>query len=150
MRQLALVLLAAGAVAACQKAKSESAAQPNPADTVAVAEAEFSPAVFDTVKWASDSLRLARGADVFKWGCAECHGPQGRGDGGKVTEQGDTLRPPDFHAPNWRLAGDTTEVERKVFTGNVRGMPHWGLRRMELRDIDAVAAYVLTVLHSSK
>ncbi len=149
MRQLALVLLAAGAVAACQKAKSEGA-QPNAADTVAVAEAAFNPAVFDTVKWASDSLRLARGADVFKWGCAECHGPQGHGDGGKVTAKGDTLHPPDFHLAAWHLAADTDAVRRKVYTGNTRGMPHWGLRRMEPRDIDAVAAYVLTVLHSSK
>ncbi len=149
MPRLALLLLAAAAVAACQKARSDNA-QPNAADTVAVAEAEYNPAVFDTVKWVSDSLRLARGADVFKWGCAECHGPQGRGDGGKVTEQGDTLKPPDFQQVAWRLAGDTEAVRRKVYTGNTRGMPHWGLRRMEPRDIDAVAAYVLTVRHSSK
>ena len=148
MRRLALGLLAF-ALVACQKAKSEDA-QPNAADTVAVAEATFNPAVFDTVKWASDSLRLARGADVFKWGCAECHGPQGYGDGGKVTESGDTLRPPNFHDASWRLAGDTDAVRRKVYAGNTRGMPHWGLRRMEPRDIDAVAAYVLTVLHPSK
>lgn len=149
MRRLALLLMATAAVAACQQGQSDNA-QPNAADTVAVAEAEYNPAVFDTVKWASDSVRLARGADVFKWGCAECHGPQGRGDGGKVTEQGDTLRPPDFQQTAWRLAGDTDAVRRKVYTGNTRGMPHWGLRRMEPRDIDAVAAYVLTVLHGSK
>ncbi|HEX9106519.1 MAG TPA: c-type cytochrome, partial [Longimicrobiales bacterium] len=86
-------------------------------------------------------------ADVFKWACSECHGPQGHGDGGKVTPRGDTLRPPDFHRGDWHLAGDTAAVEKKVFTGNVQGMPHWGLRRMEYRDVDAVSHYILTVLH---
>ncbi len=149
MRRLALILLATSAAVACQKAKS-APAQPNAADTVAAAAAEFNPVMFDTVKWASDSVRLARGADVFKWGCAECHGAQGHGDGGKVTEQGDTLRPPDFHQASWHLAGDSVAVWRKVYMGNTKGMPHWGLRRMEPRDINAVAAYVLTALHSSK
>ncbi len=142
------ILLLAGT--ACRPAQSGEHAQPTSTDTVALAQAEFDPAAFDTVKWASDSLRLARGADVFKWACSECHGPQGHGDGGKVSPQGDTLRPPDFHARDWRLASDTTEVERKVFTGNVRGMPHWGLRRMEFRDVDAVAHYILTSLHPAK
>ncbi len=152
MRRIGLIALSALSLSACGKAAAtaKSAGEPSAADTLAVAQARFDPAAFDTVRWASDSLRLARGADVFKWACSECHGPQGHGDGGKVTPQGDTLRPPDFHAADWRLAGDTTEVERKVFTGNVRGMPHWGLRRMEYRDVDAVAHYVLTVLHPAK
>ena len=151
MRRIApivpILLLAA---TACKPAQSQKGSPPSATDTVAEAQAEFDPAAFDTVRWASDSLRLARGADVFKWACSECHGPQGHGDGGKVTPQGDTLRPPNFAAPDWRLARDTTEVERKVFTGNIRGMPHWGLRRMEFRDVDAVAHYVLTVLHPAK
>ncbi len=143
MRRLGLLALAL-ALGACQNAKS---GEPSSADTVAVAQAQFAPAAFDTVHGASDSVRLARGADVFKWGCAECHGPTGHGDGGKVMPNGDTLRPPNFHDAAWRLAGDTEGVRKKVYSGNVRGMPHWGLRHMEVRDIDAVTAYVLTVLH---
>ena len=145
MRRIGLLLLIAAATA-CQKTNSGSAAAPTVADTVAVALTKFDPAMFDTVHWASDSVRLARGADVFKWACAECHGPRGYGDGGKVTAKGDTLRPPNFHA-GWRLAGDPMGVRRKVYTGNVQGMPHWGLRHIEPRDIDAVSAYILTVLH---
>ncbi len=149
MRRFGLIVLSAATIAGCGKAgpASKAAGEPSAADTEAVAQARFDPAAFDTLRWASDSLRLARGADVFKWACAECHGPTGHGDGGKVTPRGDTLRPPDFHDAAWRLAGDTEAVRRKVFAGNVRGMPHWGLRKMEARDIDAVAAYVLTVLH---
>ncbi len=145
MRRLGILVLTCAA-AAGQQSKGQAGPPPNAADTVEVAAAEFAPAAFDTVKWASDSVRLARGADVFKWGCAECHGPSGHGDGGKVVN-GDTLRPPNFHEAAWHLADDTQAVRKKVYSGNVRGMPHWGLRRMELRDIDAVSAYVLTVLH---
>ncbi len=146
MRRLGTLILIGCAASACQKANPQAAASLNAADTVQVAAAEFTPAAFDTVKWASDSVRLARGADVFKWGCSECHGATGHGDGGKVIN-GDTLRPPNFHDVAWHLAGDTQAVRKKVYSGNVRGMPHWGLRRMELRDIDAVSAYVLQVLH---
>lgn len=149
MRRIGLIVLSVAALAGCGRARGNPNArgEPSAADTEAVAQARFDPAAFDTVRWASDSVRLARGADVFKWACAECHGPQGHGDGGKVTPRGDTLRPPNFHDAAWHLAGDTDAVRQKVFAGNVRGMPHWGLRRMEPRDIDAVAAYVLTVLH---
>jgi len=146
MRRLGSLVVICAAAAACQKSGAQAGPPPNAADTVAVATAEFAPAAFDTVKWASDSLRLARGADVFKWGCAECHGPSGHGDGGKVIN-GVPLRPPNFHDAAWHLAGDTEAVRKKVYSGNVQGMPHWGLRRMELRDVDAVSAYVLTVLH---
>lgn len=145
-----IFLLAVVATAACQQAKSQAAAPPSATDTVTVAQAQFSDASFDTVKWASDSVRVARGADVFKWACAECHGPEGYGNGGKVTPKGDTLRPPNFHDAAWRLAGDTEAVRKKVYSGNVLGMPHWGLRRMEPRDIDAVSHYILTVLHPAK
>lgn len=145
MRRLLVLLLAAG-LGGCQKDRAQSGNALTAADTVAAVKAGFTEAAFDTIHWPSDSLRLARGADVFKWGCAECHGPQGYGNGGKVLN-GDTLRPPNFHDPKWRLAGDTDAVRRMVYSGNVRGMPHWGLRRMDPRDIDAVAAYVLQVLH---
>lgn len=148
MRRIAPLVLVV-AIIACKPAQSKDAAAPTATDTVDAALAQFNPSAFDTVRWASDSLRLARGADVFKWACSECHGPQGHGDGGKVVN-GDTLRPPDFHDAGWRLAGNRTEVRRKVYTGNVRGMPHWGLRHMELRDVDAVSDYVLTVLHTQK
>jgi mono/diheme cytochrome c family protein len=148
MRRIALLVVIAAS--ACQQSKSGTAAAPTVADTVAVAATRYNPAMFDTVHWASDSVRLARGADVFKWACAECHGPQGYGDGKKVTPKGDTLRPPNFHDAAWRLAGDREAVRRKIYTGNVQGMPHWGLRHIEPRDIDAVSSYILTVLHPAQ
>jgi mono/diheme cytochrome c family protein len=145
-----LVLAVVAAIAGCRSRDAAPAAEPSSADTVAVAQAAFDPAVFDTIHWPDEAARLARGGDVFRWGCAECHGPQGHGDGAHVTERGDTLRPPDFADPSWRLAADTETVRRRIFTGNMQGMPHWGLRRMEARDIDAVTDYVLTVLHNRR
>lgn len=118
--------------------------QEEPADqlnTTAAAEQEYNPAAYDTVTWASDSAAIARGRDIFKWVCAECHGVTGHGDGGRVID-GDTIRPPDFHQEDWQFADDPQALHRKVYVGNTLGMPHWGLRQMRPRDIVAVERYI--------
>ena len=139
------VMLAVAAVAvlgACdtrdEAAEDAGASQ---AEETAHAVQEYDPAAYDTVVWASDSAAIARGADIFKWACAECHGEEGRGDGGRVVD-GDTLRPPSFHRENWAYAHDPDALHRKVFVGNMLGMPHWGLRQMRPRDIVAVERYI--------
>lgn len=106
-----------------------------------VAAEEYDPAAYDTVSWASDSAAVARGRDIFKWACAECHGEEGRGDGGRVID-GDTIRPPSFHQEGWEYANDPDDLHRKVFVGNTLGMPHWGLRQMRPRDIVAVERFI--------
>lgn len=111
------------------------------ADEVDTATREYDPAAYDTVQWPSDSAAIARGADIFKWACAECHGEDGRGEGGRVIE-GDTIRPPSFHQEDWPYADDPDALHRKVFVGNELGMPHWGLRQMQPRDIVAVERYI--------
>jgi mono/diheme cytochrome c family protein len=133
------------------QAKAAEPAPPStPAqDTVAWARAQFDPAAFDTIRFSSDSARLARGADVFRWACASCHGPTGRGDGGAVLN-GDTLHPPSFLEPNWRFAHDENGLRRQIFVGNARGMPHWGLRGTQARDIVAVETYILKGLRSAQ
>lgn len=150
-RMLRLAIAATAVLVGCRSQQaSEQAAQaaaPSPADTVQEAIREYDPALFDTVKWASDSLALARGADVFKWACSTCHGPEGRGNGGYVLN-GDTLHPPSFLEPDWRFARDSMGLRRRIFIGNGRGMPHWGLRHMEPRDIVAVQRYILYRLRS--
>ncbi len=123
---------------ACGSQQEEPADQLN---TTAAAEQEYDPTAYDTVTWASDSAAVARGRDIFKWVCAECHGETGHGDGGRVID-GDTLRPPDFHQNNWRFANDPEGLHRQVFVGNTLGMPHWGLRQMRPRDIVAVERYI--------
>lgn len=110
-------------------------------DIVQNATAEYDPAAYDTVTWASDSAAVDRGRDIFKWACAECHGPEGLGDGGRVID-GDTIRPPSFHTEGWAFADDPDALHEKVFVGNSLGMPHWGLRQMRPRDIVAVERYI--------
>lgn len=139
---VALVVLIAG----CE-VDERAEMEPTPADTVAAAEVAYAPAAFDTVVWSSDSAAYERGANVFAWACADCHGPEGRGDGGRVVA-GDTLRPPSFLEDDWEYARDVDALHRKIFVGNTLGMPHWGLRRMRPRDIVAVEKYIREVLRA--
>jgi mono/diheme cytochrome c family protein len=133
-----------------QAKAAEPASATTPAqDTVAWARAQFDPTAFDTIQFPSDRARLARGADVFRWACSSCHGLTGRGDGGAVLN-GDTLHPPSFLEPNWRFAHDENGLRRQIFVGNARGMPHWGLRGTQLRDIVAVETYILQGLRSTQ
>lgn len=127
-----------GALGGCQSQEQDTATR---TDETAEAALEYDPAAYDTVVWASDSAAIARGRDIFKWACAECHGPTGRGDGGRVVD-GDTLRPPSFLRENWPYADDPNALHRQVFIGNTLGMPHWGLRQMQPRDIVAVERYI--------
>ncbi len=118
-------------------------------DTVAVAMAQYGEAMFDTVKFASDAEALSRGADVYAWACASCHGPKGKGDG-RFVLNGDTLHPPSFLEPDWRFAKDEPGLRKRIFVGNTRGMPHWGLRQMQPRDIVAVQKYIVQKLRSGE
>jgi mono/diheme cytochrome c family protein len=127
-----------GLLAGCEQ--PQEGATDEARETAAAAQ-EFDPAAYDTVTWASDSAAIARGADIFKWVCAECHGERGLGDGGRVID-GDTIRPPSFHQEDWAFADDPSALHRKVFVGNTLGMPHWGLRQMRPRDIVAVERYI--------
>jgi mono/diheme cytochrome c family protein len=107
----------------------------------ALAEERYDPATFDTVVWVSQEAAIERGRDIYAWVCADCHGPEGRGDGGRVID-GDTIRPPSFHREGWPFADQPDELHRRVFVGNALGMPHWGLRLMRPRDIVALEQYI--------
>lgn len=140
MRRIALsaagLLLALG----CAGDGDDPDAAP-PANDVSAAEARYDRAAFDTVAWESEEAALVRGEEVWRYACAQCHGPAGAGDGGFVQE-GDTLRPPSFLVPGWRFAADREGLIHQVYVGTDQAMPHWGLRRMRPRDIDAVTRYI--------
>ena len=146
-----ICLVSVGFVSSCQRKSANTASIPTtPAqDTVAWAQARYVSSVFDTIRFASDSARLARGADVFRWACSSCHGPGGKGDGHAVIN-GDTIRPPSFLTPNWRFAHDEDGLRRQIFVGNTQGMPHWGLRYTLPRDILAVEKYLLEGLRGAQ
>lgn len=142
LRRLTAVLAAAGLTACSTDAPPPVVEQgPTRADTVAMAMAAFDPAAFDTITWDAPDDAVNRGSLVFRISCSKCHGEQGAGDGGFVM-QGDTLRPPSFLAAGWRFAEDPMGLRQQIYTGNVAGMPYWGLVGLKYRDIDAVARYI--------
>lgn len=128
-------------VTACELGREETGTIDQEAAAVAEADRTYDPAAYDTVSWANEQAAIDRGRDIFAWACADCHGEDGRGDGGRVID-GDTIRPPSFHQDDWPFADDPDALHRKVFVGNSLGMPHWGLRQMRPRDIVAVERYI--------
>lgn len=141
MRSRLVAILTPALFAACGEPPQPVADSSNRADSVAMAAAAFDPAAFDTIAWDTPEAAAERGGLVFSISCSKCHGMRGRGDGGFVL-QGDTLRPPTFLGPEWRFADDPMGLRRQIFTGNVAGMPYWGLVGLKYRDVDAVATYI--------
>lgn len=142
--RLSLILVSvAGSLAACGGGEPPPPQEtaPSAADTVASALAGYDAAAFDTISWAEPGEAVVRGSVVFSYSCRKCHGGQGYGDGGFVA-QGDTVRPPSFHTPDWRFRDDLAGLRQQIFTGTSEGMPHWGLEGLKYRDIDAVARFI--------
>lgn len=151
-----LVALAVVAITACGGNAGEEAGQARPdstaradsldalrkarADSVAKAESLYSPAGFDSIAWRNDTERYERGKDVWRFSCSDCHGQDGRGDGPVAERYG--YRVPDFHAADWKYAGDLAALRHRVFVGHESAMPTWGLYGLTYRDIDAVTYYV--------
>ena len=139
---LVLTLLSAGLVA-CEPAPEQQARPQGPtrADSVGIAMQAFDASAFDTIAWETQQARGDRGGLVFRISCQKCHGDHGAGDGNFVLA-GDTLRPPSFLAPDWGFATEPMALRRYIFSGNVAGMPYWGLVGLKYRDIDAVAYFL--------
>lgn len=111
------------------------------ADSVVLASARFDGAVFDTIQWKDQEAALDRGAVVWRFSCAKCHGMDGRG-GGEVARALE-LEVPSIVGAGWRLAADAEGLRRQIFVGTNAGMPNWGLHGLKPRDIDAVARYMV-------
>jgi mono/diheme cytochrome c family protein len=106
------------------------------------AEAAYDAAVFDSVTWASDSVRAIEGNTVYAEMCRRCHGPLGLGDTDYARERG--LEIPSLVEPGWALANLDT-LRHVVFVGH-EGMPTFGSGGMSARDIDGAAYYIIEVL----
>ena len=148
MRWIPLALVGCLAIVACGPSEEELAAAAAAAEAamqdslVNAASAAFDAAVFDTVTWEEPQKRMDRGEQVYNFSCAKCHGPEGLGDGGFV-RGGDTIRPPSFREPTWRMAGDAAAIRQAIFTGTAENMPHWGLEGLKAEAIDAVTHFIL-------
>lgn len=137
---LPVVLAGCSGDAADRAATAERAEQ---ASRAAVIDVAF----FDSISWPSPSDALHRGATVYAYSCAKCHGDRGAGDGGYVL-RGRLLRPPSFRVLDWRFADDMDGLRQAIYSGNDRGMPHWGSAGLPARDVDAVARYIVNGLRA--
>jgi mono/diheme cytochrome c family protein len=138
---VAAILMGVAACAGQPEATEEVVEGPTRADSVAMAMAAFDSTVFDTITWEGEITPTERGGLVYRISCSKCHGSAGAGDGNFVMG-GDTLRPPSFLAEDWRFADDPVGLRRQIYSGNVAGMPYWGLVGLKYRDIEAVASYI--------
>lgn len=148
MRWIPLALVGSLALMACGPSAEEIAAAAAAAEAATqdslmnAASAAFDASVFDTVTWEEPQKRMDRGQQVYNFSCDKCHGLEGLGDGGFV-QGGDTLRPPSFREPTWRMAGDAAAIQQAIFVGTAENMPHWGLAGLNPKDVDAVTHYIL-------
>jgi mono/diheme cytochrome c family protein len=117
---------------------------PSDEERVAQADSMFTPALFDTIRWESDSAKLFAGNEVWAARCDKCHGPLG--EGGTEYAAARKLAVPSIVTPDWSMADQPNEVRRRVYVGHSQGMPTWGVAGIPLRQVDAVTAYILQQL----
>lgn len=127
-------------VAACAKHEQEP---PSREERVAQADSIFTPELFDTIAWTSDADRAFVGNNAYAAQCRDCHGWIGQGETGYAREHG--IDVPSLVRVDWPWQ-DMGAMRRRIFTGHPAGMPTWGVAGISLREIDAVAYYVLFVL----
>ena len=134
------VLAAVAATAACGGHDFEP---PDRAQAVRLASVAYEPALFDTVAWETPAEEETEGNLVYVNECRDCHGSFGLGDTEYARER--RLQVPSLVEPDWAKA-DRDSVRLAVYAGHDVGMPVFGAHKLTLREIDAVAAYVVNVL----
>jgi len=139
---LALLLPAAILAGACESEKEFE--PPDRGQQVSEARQAYPAAVFDTLSWPSDSVRVERGNEVFAAECRKCHGYDGRG-GTDYTREHD-IGAPSLVDSVGRDAEGLDAVRRRIYAGHASGMPTFGAYKLEPRQVDAAAAYVVRVL----
>lgn len=137
----AAVCALALAAAACQKHEFPP---PDREQRTAQADTMFSEITFDTIAWVSDSARSIDGNNVYSATCRRCHGPLGKG--GTEYARNRDLDVPSLVEPDADFDGDVAAVRHHIFVGHSAGMPTFGVSTLSLREIDAVAWYVINVL----
>jgi mono/diheme cytochrome c family protein len=119
---------------------------PDRAAHVARADSAYTTAGFDSITWSADAERITAGNLVYADECRRCHGPLGKG-GTEYAESRD-LDVPSLVEPDWAYGDDVDAVRRRIFTGHPDGMPTWGVGRLNPRQVDAVAYYLVAQLRT--
>jgi mono/diheme cytochrome c family protein len=116
---------------------------PDRAQRVLEAERAYSAALFDSISWASQEVRVLEGNTVYAEECRRCHGQLGEGRTAYARERNLTV--PSLVEPDWPLA-ERDALRREIYVGHESGMPVFGEGDLSLWQVDAVAAYILDVL----
>lgn len=116
---------------------------PDRGERVRAAEAEYAPALFDSVTWTSQAARVQEGNAIYAEDCRRCHGPLGRGGTDYAAER--NLDVPSLVEPEWSL-DDLSALRRQIYVGHETGMPIFGQGGLTLYQMDAVASYIVDVL----
>jgi mono/diheme cytochrome c family protein len=80
-----------------QRARRNGYDPPDPAERIELADSLYSPALFDTIDWASEQERAYAGNLVYADYCRRCHGTVG--EGGTVMAAGNPSRSPPWSMP---------------------------------------------------
>lgn len=143
MSRAALVALVA--VALLAGCKEHEFHPPDREEQVQVAHGRYHQADFDTIAWPDSAARMIAGNEVFAAHCRKCHGPLG--EGGTEYARTQELDVPSLVRADWPY-DSLGAVRERVFAGHPEGMPSWGIGRLTLREIDAVAWYVQYALRA--
>lgn len=141
-------LMAVGALAAVVALSAQAACghdfePPDRGERVRAAEAEYTPALFDSVTWTSQEARVREGNAIYAEDCRRCHGTLGRGATDYAAER--NLDVPSLVELDWPL-DELAALRRQIYVGHETGMPIFGQGGLSLYQMDAVASYILDVL----
>lgn len=117
--------------------------RPDRGERVREAERTYAPALFDSIRWASQEARVQEGNAIYAEDCRRCHGQVGRGMTEYARARG--LDVPSLVEPGWSL-DDLSALRRQIYVGHETGMPVFGQGGLTFRQMDAVAGYILDVL----
>ena len=117
---------------------------PDSGERIREADELYTPEMFDSLSWESDSVRSFEGNAVYAANCRRCHGTMGDGD----TEyaRGRELQVPSLVERDWPLASSLDSLRHEVFAGHEGGMPGFGVAGITPREIDASAYFILYTL----
>lgn len=133
-----------GAVALAAACGHHEFEPPDREERVQQARQSFSTQLFDSIAWASPEERDEAGNQVYVDRCRDCHGTLGAGGTDYAAQRGLTV--PSLVEPVWAMA-HLDSLRHAVYAGHEEGMPTFGTAgSVTLREIDAVASYVLNVL----
>jgi mono/diheme cytochrome c family protein len=105
------------------------------------------PLAVPTVFAAANPEGLTRGRELFAQHCANCHGPEGKGDGQQVKDPGflndnkTPARPRDLTQGVYKGGGEPEHLYARIVLG-IPGTPMPAFDKLSPQELDALIAYV--------